>query len=179
MCETVKINLFDLFTTNEKTKTEELEYISDEFHLANATYPVASKSPIKLEFHTFETGKVRLSGSFNIELLIPCDRCLDDVSVNIKCDFDSVLFSETISGYEENDDNGFLQGNDFDVYDFVNSNVLMNMPSKDLCQEDCKGLCPVCGCNKNKTACECDTFVPDPRMAVISDIFNANKDKEV
>ena len=41
---------------------------------------------------------------------------------------------------------------------------------------DCKGLCPVCGKDLNTGACGCDTFVPDPRMAAIMDVFNANKE---
>lgn len=179
MCETIKLNLFDVFTTNGKTRTEELEYPFKEYCLADATYPVASKSPVKLVFHAFEPGKIRLTGKFSIELVIPCDRCLEDVNVLIDCEFDSVLYSTNEETDDENEDNSFLQGNDFDVYDFVNSNVLMNMPSKVLCMEDCKGLCPVCGNNLNHRECGCDTFVPDPRMAVISDIFNASKDKEV
>ncbi len=43
-------------------------------------------------------------------------------------------------------------------------------------KDDCKGICPVCGQNLNEKECGCDTFVPDPRMAVIQDIF---KNKEV
>lgn len=179
MCETIKLNLFDVFTTNGKTRTEVLDYPFLEYYLAGATYPVASKSPLKLVFHAFETGKIRLTGNFSIELLIPCNRCLEDVVVPLKLNFDSVLFSENTMKEDEDEDNSFLQGNDFDVYDFVNSCILMNMPSKVLCKEECKGLCPVCGNNLNTRECGCDSFVPDPRMAVISDIFNASKDKEV
>jgi len=47
---------------------------------------------------------------------------------------------------------------------------------KILCREDCKGVCPVCGQNRNERDCGCDTFVPDPRMAAINTIFHGNKE---
>ena len=47
---------------------------------------------------------------------------------------------------------------------------------KILCKEDCKGLCSVCGKDLNEGKCDCDTFVPDPRMAAIMDIFRENKE---
>ena len=53
---------------------------------------------------------------------------------------------------------------------------LVNMPVKVLCKPGCKGICKQCGHNLNEGECGCDTFVPDPRMAAIKDIFNANKE---
>ena len=50
------------------------------------------------------------------------------------------------------------------------------MPVKVLCRPDCKEICKKCGHNLNDGDCGCDTFVPDPRMAAIKDIFNANKE---
>ena len=177
MCETIKLNLFDLFTSKGKTKEEELEYSLESFDLAYTTYPVVKKSPIKLRLEAFETGKIRVNGSFEIVLSIPCDRCLEDVNEEISCDFDTVLLSEEIrSRSDDAEETSFLEGNEFDVYEFVNLHVLMNLPSKVLCREDCKGLCPVCGCNLNNSTCECDSFVPDPRMAKIKDIFYGSKE---
>lgn len=171
------LNLFDLFTTNGKRRTEELEYTEDTFNLTHTTYPVVSKSPIKLEFISFEPGKIRVSGNFSVELLIPCDRCLKSVNTKIDCEFDNVLFSDDlIDKSDDYDETSFLQNNEFDVIEFVNMYVLMNMPSKILCKESCKGLCPVCGNDLNENECGCDTFVPDPRMAKIKDIFYGNKE---
>ena len=47
---------------------------------------------------------------------------------------------------------------------------------KILCKPDCKGICPTCGRDLNTGTCDCDNFVPDPRMAAIKDIFEADKE---
>ena len=62
-------------------------------------------------------------------------------------------------------------GYELDIVEFVKICVLMNMPSKILCREDCKGLCPKCGANLNIAECGCDRAVLDPRMSIIRDLF--------
>ena len=74
------------------------------------------------------------------------------------------------------DEQIFVSGYELDTDALINNEILINMPVKVLCREDCKGICPVCGHNLNEGECGCDTFVPDPRMAAIKDIFNANKE---
>lgn len=177
MRETVKINLFDVFSSSGKVRTEEIVFEDSEIDLADTTYPVVKKSPIRLVFEAFEVGKIKLSGSFTVVLEIPCDRCLQPVEVVIVCDFDQILLSEEMkmrNNYDEEE--SFLQGNEFDVDEFVKMCVLMNMPSKVLCSEECRGLCPVCGNNLNERECGCDSFVPDPRMADLMNIYLGNKE---
>ena len=65
---------------------------------------------------------------------------------------------------------------ELDTEAFIYNEMIMSLPMKVLCKETCKGLCPVCGKNRNMGDCGCDTFVPDPRLAAIKDIFNANKE---
>lgn len=177
VCETIKLNLSDVFTSYGKIRTEHLEYQGDNFDLTYTTYPVVAKSPIELKFEAYELGKVRVTGGFSLTMEIPCDRCLEPVETKVDCEFDTEVFAPNVLALmEDADDMSYLDGYEFDVTDFVNLSVLMNMPSKVLCREDCKGLCPVCGCNLNEKNCGCDSFVPDPRMANIMDIFNASKE---
>ena len=58
-----------------------------------------------------------------------------------------------------------------DVDKMLYLEIMLNIPGKVLCREDCKGICTVCGCNLNDGECGCDRFVPDPRMSAINDIF--------
>ena len=69
-----------------------------------------------------------------------------------------------------------MNGYEMDAETLIDNEMIMSLPMKVLCKETCKGLCPVCGKNLNDGECGCDTFVPDPRMAAISDIFNAYKE---
>ena len=74
---------------------------------------------------------------------------------------------------EAADEMSFVTGYELDTDALVGNEILINWPMKVLCHEDCKGICTVCGKDLNDGECGCDTFVPDPRMAVIKDIFNA------
>ena len=77
---------------------------------------------------------------------------------------------------EEIDDLSFMEGYQLNTETLLYNEILENWPAKILCKDDCKGLCPVCGKNRNDGDCGCDTFVPDPRMAAIKDVFNACKE---
>ena len=83
-------------------------------------------------------------------------------------------------GFHEIDDDEqfFMRDYELDGDELIHNELIMGLPMKVLCKDDCKGLCPMCGSNRNEVSCGCDTFVPDPRMAAIQDIFNANN-KEV
>ena len=74
---------------------------------------------------------------------------------------------------EDADEQSFMVGYEFDVDAFIESEISFNMPTKILCNPDCKGICKVCGKNLNEGDCGCDQFVPDPRMAAIKDIYDA------
>ena len=177
VCDTMKLNLFDVFTSKGKVRTEELTYEPDIFTVSQMTYPIIEKSPVRIILENIKNGKVRLKGSFEFVLEVPCDRCLSPVNERILCEFDQELLSnEKKASTDEDYDDSFMHDMEFDIEEFVNMYVLMNMPSKVLCHEDCKGLCLVCGHNLNESDCGCDSFVPDPRMAEIADIFYASKE---
>ena len=77
---------------------------------------------------------------------------------------------------EQLDENNYIAGYELDVDALIADEMVLQWPMKILCKEDCKGICKVCGTNLNKSTCDCDQTVPDPRMAVFSDIFNQFKE---
>ena len=107
-----------------------------------------------------------------------CDRCLKEVDEVINLDFFREVFApdEIAESTDEKSDQTFMEGYQLNVEDLINDEILLSLPMKVLCSEDCKGICRQCGKDLNEGECGCDTFVPDPRMAVIKDIFNANKE---
>lgn len=62
----------------------------------------------------------------------------------------------------------------FDITREVESQICFEFPAKPLCRKDCKGLCPVCGCDLNKGSCTCDTRIPDSRLAVLKNLIDNN-----
>ena len=117
-------------------------------------------------------------GTGGITVSIPCDRCLEDVSVEIPLSFKRKLDMKLTEEERVNDldENAYLTGMDLDVDQLVYFEVLMNWPLKVLCKEDCKGICSQCGKNLNEGLCDCVEEPKDPRMAAISDIFSKFKE---
>jgi len=120
---------------------------------------------------------IRLKGRLATRLELPCARCLEPVGHDVKRDFD-LLYRPlgTDAGKEElsvtgvEADIGYYQGNGLELEDVVREQVLLSVPVKALCREDCKGLCPRCGQNLNEAQCSCAAAPADPRWAALKDI---------
>lgn len=84
-----------------------------------------------------------------------CALCLEPVTEEISCDADA-LFRP---GAKEGDDDYPLEGNGVDLMPYVREALLLELPMRFICSEDCKGLCPICGVNRNTTHCSCQEGV--------------------
>lgn len=173
------VNLSDVLTSEGRVVTKEIPLEMTAFTNGLGTFPITEKSPVNLTFTNIGDGKAKIEGDCRIQFSAACDRCLTDVPVILELHFDRTAISpETVSEDEDTDedDRSCMEGYQLDTEALVHDEIIVNWPVKILCKEDCKGVCPVCGQNLNERECGCDTFVPDPRMAAIKDIFNANKE---
>ena len=171
------MNLTDVFTSEGKVKKTSQTYDAGSVSYMGESYPVVDKSDVSLTFTNIGTGRILLEGEMSLTVDIPCDRCLQSVKVPIGVSFTHEIAAPNEEGVpSEEEEQCFMSGYELDTDTLINNEILINMPVKVLCKEECKGICPVCGQNLNEKECGCDTFVPDPRMAAIKDIFNANKE---
>ncbi len=170
------INLSDVLTNEGRVETAEVLPEMPAFDNGRESFPVLSKSPVSFTFSHVEKGKARIQGKARMVFGAVCDRCLTEVPVTLDLSFDRLVTSPDREEDEDADDKSFMDGYQLDTETFVYNEVIGNWPAKILCREDCKGLCPKCGQNRNLRDCGCDTFVPDPRMAVIQEIFNRSKE---
>ena len=94
---------------------------------------------------------------------LECGRCLEMVTYPVKMAFACSL-TPTGAGIaaEDSADVGI------DLAPLVLEQVVLQIPIKPLCREDCKGLCPRCGANLNETTCDCETEVVDQRFAILN-----------
>ncbi len=128
--------------------------------------------------------QVRLRGTISTEVELLCDRCAAPRSAPLAVEFDtSFIPQEVEAGKEENvellaDDLGLsaYEGDAVDLDELVREQILLALPSRHLCREDCKGLCPTCGADLNAEACSCEQRGVDPRWAALADW--KNKDRE-
>lgn len=173
------VNLSDVLTSEGRAVTKEIPLEMAAFANGTGTFQITEKSPVTLTFTNIGVDKAKVEGNCKLQFAAVCDRCLADVPVDLELSFDRTVVSpEAAAEDEEADTDGrsFMEGYQLDVEALVHDEIIVNWPVKILCKEDCKGVCPVCGQNLNERECGCDTFVPDPRMAAIKDIFNANKE---
>ena len=105
---------------------------------------------LKVEFYrAAETICLRFFG--NATVLTACDRCLADLELDMDLDETYYLFPENTPDVDY-----FYSGDEIELDDFVRETIVMNMPTKVLCSEDCKGLCPKCGADLNQGKCGCE-----------------------
>ncbi len=171
------VNLSDVLTSEGRQMSMEVPLEMTIFKSGMGSFEIAEKSPVSFTFTNIEPEKAKVEGNVKLTFRTNCDRCLTEVPTILDLTFERIVTSPEVAAEDEDaDDLSFMEGYQLDVETFVYNEIIGNWPAKVLCKEDCKGLCPVCGQNRNVRDCGCDTFVPDPRMAVIQDIFNANKE---
>jgi len=120
---------------------------------------------------------IRLKGRVDTSLEMPCARCLEPVVQQVSRDFD-LLYRPlgTDAGHEERSvtdaeaEISYYEGKGLVLEDALREQLLLAMPVKAVCREDCKGLCPQCGKNLNSGTCSCTAQVEDPRWAALKDI---------
>ena len=100
-----------------------------------------------------------------------CDRCATDFDRDMEIPIDAVLVTELAN--EENEDEWVfpLEADTADLDDIVRTVFVLNMDSKLLCKEDCKGLCCRCGRNLNDGPCDCKKEI-DPRFAALRQLLD-------
>ena len=97
-----------------------------------------------------------------------CDRCLKDFQREYQLSFDHIVVPSLSNN--DNDDYIVAEGESIELNDIAVTDLLLQLPTKNLCKEDCKGLCPRCGKNWNDGPCDCRPEV-DPRLAVLNQLL--------
>ena len=94
-----------------------------------------------------------------------CRRCLGPASGRLE-----VEVRELFEAASDEEETYPLQGDRVDLEPLVRDAVLLELPQAPLCMEECKGLCPTCGANRNEGDCTCDPAPRDPRWAALDEL---------
>jgi uncharacterized protein len=132
-------------------------------------------APVELAFDIFkDKDQFRLVGAVKTILELPCSRCLESFTTPIDAPFDlryqphAKVAAEAEREVEEDDlTTAFYENDEIDLGQLMHEQFYLALPMKPLCQSDCKGLCPTCGTNLNRTTCDCQPHWDDPRLAVL------------
>ncbi|HEX5235673.1 MAG TPA: DUF177 domain-containing protein [Silvibacterium sp.] len=125
---------------------------------------------------------IRLQATYSGEFELACARCLEPVLRTLAGKFD-LLFrplgvdeggsERSISAADT--EIGYYQESGLMLEDVLREQVLLSLPARTLCREDCKGLCPRCGQDLNSESCECDTAPADARWSALSGLASRIK----
>lgn len=121
--------------------------------------------------------RIHISGMITAEVAMDCTRCLQPLRRKIEVAFDDVFVdsahesrnSETELTIADMDESLVIGGR-VDLAEVVREQILLALPEQIFCREDCRGLCPQCGGNRNLIDCSCEREEIDPRWAALKNL---------
>lgn len=125
----------------------------------------------------FDEGLYVIDGKLSTTLTLKCSKCLTTYEWPLSVDWHEV-FSREQPVDEEDDENAhvhFVDENEVDLTPYIQEVLLLEIPFVPVCREDCQGLCPTCGINRNRDRCDCTQEVIDPRLAELEKFFSSEK----
>lgn len=136
---------------------EELEISTEEMELLGT---------VRTEGSISNAGDVLLlKATMSAQVRRTCGRCLKEFTAVTKAEVLEKFYPTSAENIEKD---AFVYDSDvIDITVPLRESLLLAEPLQALCQEDCKGLCPVCGVNLNEETCTCDTNTIDPRLAAL------------
>lgn len=119
-------------------------------------------------------GEIRIRGDYRVEMESQCDRCLGRARFPLAESFDlfyrpaaEIARDEEVAIDEGEAEIGFYEGGGIELEDILREQVLLALPMQRVCEEACKGICPVCGRNRNEGECGCSPVVVDDRWSAL------------
>ena len=120
---------------------------------------------------------VHLKGKITAEVEVACARCLEPVRSRVEVEFEVVFVdaaSESDADEAEVDgdalDESLVEDGSVDLAEVVREQIILALPEQTFCTEDCRGLCPKCGGNRNLIDCSCESREIDPRWAALKNL---------
>lgn len=158
----------------KKTINEQLDVSS----LFKGRQDVIRTGPLQVSLEVKgNEGFIEVEGELSADLVLACSRCLDPIEEHTVIPFHE-YFKPAASAAEgdevnEEDESDFIEVEEerLDLRLYVEEALLLFMPFAPICDDECKGLCQMCGQNLNEHECSCNTERIDPRFAALKDLF--------
>lgn len=165
----------DVESLTEERKPFAHTYRPEEIELDDETARLTSDAAV--EGRASRKGEeVRVSGHVKAEAEVLCDRCLAAIRTPLEVEFDTsfiprekaALRAENVELLSEDMGLAAFDGGELDVDELVREQILLALPTRRLCSEECKGLCPKCGADLNAGQCSCEQGEVDPRWSALA-----------
>ncbi len=124
-------------------------------------------------------GEIRVQGHLKVEMEAECDRCLETARFPVDAGFDLFYRPAPVNSSQHHEevaiDPGeseiaFYNGDGLELNEILREHVLLTLPMQWVCSETCKGICPVCGFNRNQQECHCVVKLTDDRWSALKEL---------
>jgi uncharacterized protein len=121
-------------------------------------------------------GEIRIQGRYSGSMETECDRCLARATYPLDKSYDLFyrpppdLEVDELKIDEGEAEIGFYEGLGLELADVIKEQILLAMPMQRICRPDCKGICPICGSNRNEAACDCYVKPGDDRWTALRNL---------
>ncbi|MEW5954634.1 MAG: DUF177 domain-containing protein, partial [Bacillota bacterium] len=133
---------------------------------------VSFKGPLSLNLTlTNIDGAINVEGTIKAVLDLACGRCLELCRYNLACSLSETFYFSAEGAKPPDEEWIFFSGETLDLTREVYKAIVLALPMRGLCREDCRGLCPVCGVNINREQCDCKADSIDPRLTKLQELF--------
>lgn len=158
-------------------RTDKLDFAFDKEVEEGLFYGPVFTKPIHVEgCVTQRASCMLLTLKAEVSYTSSCARCLKELNRSLTFELSKNVAVSGSLNNDDNDDYVIIDGSFLDIDEAVNELLFLEMPSRDLCSDDCLGLCFKCGKNLNEGSCGCVTKEIDPRLAVLSKFLTENED---
>lgn len=130
---------------------------------------------------TKTSSTIFIKGNLSVLLKVACSRCLEDTSLSAGNEFAYTLVPAKQEVKEELEltaddlETSYYSGDFVDLTTIICEQIALQIPFKPLCKEECLGLCPHCGINRNVDPCSCQRAPVDERMTALKNFKIKNK----
>jgi len=145
-------------------------------------------APVTGEITLTNTGTVLLvSGRVKTVARLQCSRCLDEYSQPVEAEVQEEFRlipgggpeGQTTADSEYDEDLSTVIGEtEIDLTELMRQALLVSLPFQPLCRQDCKGLCPNCGKNRNREECSCTTAPAESPFSKLASLLGENGERE-
>ena len=175
--------LFDLNKLHGQREHVERTLNPSAFDPQDEEYRVVAPVALSMDVESAGGDAFRVVGRATTRLELDCGRCLEPFEMPFDASFDlRYVPHEHNTGEGEReiaeDDltTAFYREGALDITDMLREQIELALPMKPLCSEACRGLCPECGANLNRTECGCAPKWEDPRLAPLKGLLDRQKE---
>ena len=145
-------------------------------------YRVVAPVHLVMDVHK-DRDAYRVTGRVQTQLRLDCGRCLEPFDIPVDSAFELRYVPEAANTgdaerevAEDDLTTAYYRNETLDLGELMHEQFVLALPMKPLCSDACQGLCPACGTNLNKGACDCKSTWKDPRLAALQGILDRQKE---